>query len=62
MKGNEESCKLAFVSTDTPLQNILRKIKRSIKVRQNGKTLISVFAYFWALVPKKFISEAESLK
>ena len=40
LKVTGASLKLAFVFTDNPVQNILRKIKKSSKVRQKQKTLI----------------------
>ena len=41
-------------------QNILRKIKKSIKVRQNHKTLIFVYAYFLRTGGKNFLSARET--
>ena len=43
LKGTGVSYELAFVSKDNPVQNILRKIKKSSKVRQKKNTLICVF-------------------
>ena len=42
MKGTGTSFKLVFVSRDNTLQNILRKIKNSSKVRENHKASASV--------------------
>ena len=42
-----------FLNTDKFLQSYTKyfeKIKKSSKVRQNRKTLISAVAYFWALI------------
>ena len=52
LKGTGVSCKLAFFSTDKPVQDILRKIKKSSKVRQNRKTLWLFLRIFWSLVPE----------
>ena len=40
------SCKIPFLSGNNSVQNILKKTKKSSKVRQNSKTLISVSIYF----------------
>ena len=58
LKETGVSYKLAFVSKSF-VENILRKIKKSSKVRQEQNTLISVFAYFWAPAPK-FISVGQN--
>ena len=39
-----------------PVQNILKKIKKSRKVRQDHKTLISIFAYFSSANGKRYYS------
>ena len=40
------SYKIAFVSNDNPILNILEKNKKSSKFRRDRKTLISAFAHF----------------
>ena len=40
------SNEFVFVSTDNPVQHVLRNIKKSSKSRQDEKTLIPAFAYF----------------
>ena len=40
------NCKLPFVSTENLVKSIFRKIKKTRKVRQNQKTLISASVNF----------------
>ena len=44
-----------FVSTDNPMQNKFLKIKKSSKVGQNWKTLISASACFFSITPKIYL-------
>ena len=49
LKESGLSYRLAFVSKDNPLKNILRKsnkVNKSTKVRQYRKILISLFKHF----------------
>ena len=55
VKGTELSFKWAFASIDNAMQNNLRQIKKSGKVRQNPNTLISDFAYFMIVDAKNII-------
>ena len=45
-EGHWANSKLAFVSKEDPLKNALGKIKKSKKVRQYRKALITAFANF----------------
>lgn len=45
-KGDWANYNLEFASKNNPLQNIFGKVKKSNKVRQYQKALISVFAHF----------------
>ena len=62
MRLSKENFQLALVSTDSPAQNILKKIKKSNIVRQNQQTLLSAFAfaYFLSTNAKSFISAGET--
>ena len=54
------SVRLASLSIYNPAQNNLRKIKKSKRVRQNQKTLISVFFNnFYGLVPKIYFCQRD---
>ena len=44
------------------LQNILRKFKKSSKVRQDGKILISVLAYFFSASARNLFPQGGSGK
>ena len=46
LKETGVSYKLAFFSEDISVQNSVRKNKKLSKVRQDRKTLTSVFVYF----------------
>ena len=46
-EGHWANSKLAFVSKEDPLKNALGNIKKSKKVRQYRKALITAFANFW---------------
>ena len=46
LKETGASYKLAFLSKDISAQNSVRKNKKLSKVRQDRKTLTSVFVYF----------------
>ena len=51
------SCQLPFVFTDNPVQNKLRKIKKSSKIRQNRKILYMLARNFW-----EFFSDMEAIR
>ena len=52
LKKTAANYRLAFISKDNLLQNILGKIKKPNKVRQYRKSLIYVFASFLSVIAK----------
>ena len=58
----KETCvsyNLAFVSTDNPAQNILRKMKKLNKLRWNKKTLIVSFCLFFEWPYQIFVTAGD---